>query len=643
MRVPRVSSLAYAWCIATSLPVASAFQEAIAAEQLLGSHFGVPGLPGAYDYVILGGGTAGITLAHRLASDGRYTVALVNAGDFAEFANGNFSEVPALASMFGGSNPFLKNPQLDFDQYTTKQSQLDDRALYYTIPKVLGGASSRNYLWFPRAHEGALAKWAELVGDESYLFPNFLRYYLKVGSFTPPNTKTRFANASTPYDAAAFAKGGGLVQVGYPNWANPISSWLEKGFEGIGLKPLAGALADGKIFGYAYPPSSMDSKTQSRSSSSTSYLRDALVKTTNLNIYKDTLAKKILFDGKKAVGATVESGGVEYQLTANKEVIVSAGFARSPQLLMVSGIGPHATLNGLGIDTVADLPGVGQNMMDHIVMSPSYAVNVLTHNSFSDAAVYVDHLIQYRQSLTGMFTNNGGDVLAFTKFDDDAISQSTRADIDKFSTDWPHVQFMPLDAYVGNFEDSMAAPAGNYVSPMVALPAPFSRGNVTIASADTKQNPVISPNWLLDPRDQEMAVAAFKLSRKVMTQNATSPVVIGDEVFPGLDVATDEQILAAIRKQAFPVSHGSCTCAMGPSTNEMAVVDTSAKVHGVEALRVVDASIFPVLPPGTPSQTIYALAEKIADDILNGPSRSPEDTYSSSRQERNSKDSKDEL
>jgi hypothetical protein len=113
---------ALAWCITALAPQATASQEAIAADQLLGSHFGVPGLPGAYDYVILGGGTAGITLAHRLASDGRYSVALVNAGDFAEFANGNFSQVPALAAMFGGSNPFLKNPMLDFGQYTTKQS-----------------------------------------------------------------------------------------------------------------------------------------------------------------------------------------------------------------------------------------------------------------------------------------------------------------------------------------------------------------------------------------------------------------------------------------------------------------------------------------------------------------------------------------
>lgn len=237
-------------------------------------------------------------------------------------------------------------------------------------------------------------------------------------------------------------------------------------------------------------------------------------------------------------------------------------------------------------------------------MSPSYAVNVLTHSGFSDPAVFSEHLSLYLHNQTGMFTNNGGDILGFAKFPDNAIKEATRQDLDVFSRDWPHVQFMPLDAYVGDFEDTMAAPAGNYVSPMVALSAPFSRGNVTIKSRDANVNPVISPNWLLDPRDQEMAVAAFKLSRQIMTQNSTRPVVVGEEVYPGLQVDSDAQILAAIQKQAFPVSHGSCTCAMGPPTNKQAVVDGLGRVYGVHGLRVVDASIFPVLPPGTPCHTV---------------------------------------
>ncbi|KAJ4303197.1 hypothetical protein N0V90_002090 [Kalmusia sp. IMI 367209] len=389
MKISPSLLLATTWCSVTIS--AAPLEESIVAQQLIGSHFGVPGIPASYDYVILGGGTAGLALARRLAADSRYTVAVVNAGDFAEFANGNYSQIPAYASVFGGSNPVLKNPLLDW-----------------------GHASI-----------GALKKWAQLTGDNAYLFENLLPFYKKVSTFTPPNTKTRLANATTLYNPALYSNGG-PVQASYPNWANPISSWLQKALEALGLKNLSGGLADGNIWGYGYPVSSIDPKSESRSSAETSYLREALKQTTNLNLYKDTLAKKILFDGnKKATGALVESGGVEFPLTANKEVIVSAGFARSPQLLMVSGIGPAATLQGLGISVLSDLPGVGQNMWDHTLVSPTYAVNVLTHNAFSDPAIIVEHTNLYRNSLTGLLTNNGGDILAFSKLPNNSISKST--------------------------------------------------------------------------------------------------------------------------------------------------------------------------------------------------------------------------
>jgi choline dehydrogenase len=473
-------------------------------------------------------------------------------------------------------------------------------------------------MWFPRAHAGALKKWAELTGDNSFLFANLLPYYKKVSTFTPPNKKTRIANATTPYDPSVWSNSG-PVQASYPNWANPISSWIEIGLKALGLKALSGGLADGNIWGYGYPASTIDPAQESRSSSSTSYLREALKTTTNLNVYKNTLAKKVLFDGsKKATGAVVEAGGVEFTLSANREVIVSAGFARSPQLLMVSGVGPASTLQSYGIQVVSDLPGVGQNMWDHALVSPSYQVKVLTHNAFSDPAVIIDATNSYRNSLTGLLTNNGGDILAFDKFPNASISKATSDAITAFSNDWPTIMFMFLDAYLGYNENSGTGPAGNYASPMVAITAPFSRGNITISSADTNDNPVVSPNWLSDPRDQEMVLAAFKRSRQVFTQKETKPVVIGDEVFPGLDVATDAQILAVLKKQVFSAYHGSCTNAMGPQSNKMSVVDTKGRVYGVSSLRVVDASIFPVLPPGAPQHTVYALAEKIANDILTG-------------------------
>lgn len=237
-------------------------------------------------------------------------------------------------------------------------------------------------------------------------------------------------------------------------------------------------------------------------------------------------------------------------------------------------------------------------------MAPTYEVDVLTHNSFSNPAIIAEQTALYRENLTGMLTNNGGDIIAFSRLPDNSISNSTLNEIESFSQDWPHIMFMFLDAYLGYNNNSQSAPAGNFISPMVALVAPFSRGNITIMSNDTIDNPQLSPNWLLDPRDQEMAVAAFKHARQVMTQNISSPVVIGTEAFPGLDVSTDAEILALVQKQAFSSYHGSCTCAMGSQNNSMAVVDSYARVYGVQNLRVVDASAFPVLPPGAPAHTV---------------------------------------
>lgn len=164
-----------------------------------------------------------------------------------------------------------------------------------------------------------------MTGDESYTFDNMLPFYKKSAQYTPPNEFTRLKNATTLYDLSKWSITGGPLQVGYPNWANPISSWIALGLEALGLKNLPG-FSDGNIDGYAYTTFALDAKTQTRSSSESSFLREALAETTNLNVYKNTMAKKILFDdNKNAIGAIVESGGLQYTINATQEVIVSSG------------------------------------------------------------------------------------------------------------------------------------------------------------------------------------------------------------------------------------------------------------------------------------------------------------------------------
>ena len=194
----------------------------------------------------------------------------------------------------------------------------------------------------------------------------------------------------------------------------------------------------------------------------------------------------------------------------------------------------------------------------------------------------------------------------FAKLPLGAVRKSIRSVLDQFPLDWPDYEHLFLDGYFGYANDSSEAPTGgsNYVSSSTALMKPFSRGNVTIRSTDTSVNPVVNPNWLSDPRDQEVAVAAFKQARSVFTNNATKAIVVRDEAFPGLEVASDAKILRLIQESAAASYHGSGTCAMGRANDSMAVLDSSARVYGVEGLRVVDASAFPVLPPGHPSSTI---------------------------------------
>lgn len=230
----------------------------------------------------------------------------------------------------------------------------------------------------------------------------------------------------------------------------------------------------------------------------------------------------------------------------------------------------------------------------------------MTHSSLGRPDFGPKQIVDYQTNRTGQLTNCGGDILGFARFPKGAISSKTRADLDAFASDWPDYEHLFLDGYFGYANDSSGAPTDgrNYVSSSTALTTPFSRGNVTIASNDTKDYPVVNPNWLSDPRDQEIAIAAFKRARAVFTNKATKAVVLGDEVFPGLNVSTNAQILKLIQDSAAASYHASCTCAMGLRKNPMAVLDSEARVYGVKGLRVVDASAFPVLPPGHPTATI---------------------------------------
>lgn len=325
------------------------------------------------------------------------------------------------------------------------------------------------------------------------------------------------------------------------------------------------------------------------------------------------MAKKIIFNAEKAAtGVTVSTLGIEYTLTANKEVIVSAGAFQSPQMLMVSGIGPEETLQQHNIPIVHALPGVGQNMWDHVFMGPSYQVNLETHSKLTNPLNLAAAAIEYLASSTGMLTNNEVDYLAWEKLpasSRSAMSNSTLTSLATFPSDWPELEYLVTDGYQGYQRDLILGEKSlvthdQYATIAPVLVAPLSRGNVTIISADTSDLPIINPNWLSDLADQEVALQGYKRARQFWTSESLRPVIIGDEAFPGPNVTTDDQIMETIRQSVSTIWHAACTCKMGTSNDPMAVVDSKAKVFGVTGLRVVDASAFPILPPGHPQSTI---------------------------------------
>ncbi|PYH89798.1 hypothetical protein BO71DRAFT_434460 [Aspergillus ellipticus CBS 707.79] len=335
------------------------------------------------------------------------------------------------------------------------------------------------------------------------------------------------------------------------------------------------------------------------------------------------MAKRILFDdSKNATGVVADFQNTEFTVSARKEIIISTGAFHSPQMLMVSGIGPAQTLKKHDISVLIDLPGVGQNLWDHVLFSLSYPVNMDTVTRF-----VVDPQYQTEQILRYMAYNTGVpaqviDMLGWEKVPfpyRKKFPPAVQADLAQFPTDWPEVEIIGANFFVSNFSNMTAqqpTDGRSYASIVGALVVPTSSGDVTIRSKSTKDLPVINPNWLTTQTDIHVAIATFQRIRDLWRTGLLKKIVIGPEAYPGEQVVTDAQILHAIRDAATPIWHPAGTCKMGTSDDPRAVLDSSARVFGVGRLRVVDASAFPLLPPGHPQSTVYMLAEKIVAQII---------------------------
>ncbi|KAK5724901.1 hypothetical protein LTR17_013484 [Elasticomyces elasticus] len=584
----------------------------------VGSTFAVNGENATYDYVIVGGGTAGLAIATRLAQEGRYSVAVLEAGGFYEIDNGNRSVVPGYDFYSNGATLDGANPQIDWMLLTTPQAGGNNKSVHYARGKCLGGSSARNYMVYQRPTVGSMQMWSDAVEDESWSWDNVLPYYERSATFTPPNNDFRAANATPMYDASVFGDGPlarPLIEYSFARFAASIASWVNIGWTQIGNPVLEQGFNSGELIGHGYVTVTIDEETQERSSSQTAYLDLALM-TTQLYLYTHALAKRILFDSNKtATGVVVESEGVSFTISARKEIVLSAGAFQSPQLLMVSGVGPVETLEKLGIAVIKNAPG----MQDNPFFSITFAAGLETGSTYqNDPARFVQAINDYNEHRTGFLTSSGADLISFQKLTDRAelnISTQAKQDLAAHADDWPEVMFWSLAAWIGPGYGSFPPDGKNYVGLVGSLTAPLSRGWVTINSSDTADLPIINPNWMTHPTDQELAVASFRRMRELLKSDAMQSIVLGGEAYPGENVTSYEDLLAVASTQAFTFAHASATCKMGVKSDKMAVVDSKARVFGINGLRVVDASAFPFLPPGQPQSTVYMFAEKIADEI----------------------------
>lgn len=527
-----------------------------------------------YDYIIIGGGSAGCVLANRLSADPKNQVLLLEAGP----KDTNFWLSIPLG--FGKS---LTNSSLNWRFESQPEAGANNKRDYLPRGKVLGGSSSINGMIYMRGNQQDYDNWAQM-GCRGWSYDDVLPYFRKA------------ENNQRGEDE--FHGTGGPLQVSDQTEFMPISkAFIEAGKE-MGLphnQDFNGAEQDG--IGLAQ----VTMKRGVRSSAAAAYLRPVSARA-NLHIQTHAHAHRILFEGKRANGVLYEQKGKMCRAHAGKSVILSGGTYSSPQLLELSGVGDAARLQKLGIDVVHDLPGVGEGMQDHQIFRMRWRLKNKpgTFNERTRGVRALAEGIRYFTTGKGVLANPTNPVNAFVRSRPDLASPDV------------HLQFFP-GTYEAIKRRRLDPFPGATLSP--TLLRLEGRGSVHAGSPDPRADPHINTNILGTEADRKTAILAMRYSRKLMETDALKPFY-DHEMSPGKDVQTDDEYLAYGREIGGSCWHPASSCRMGADGDPMAVVDPRLRVRGISGLRVVDASVMPVVVSGNTNAPTIMIAEKASDMIL---------------------------
>ncbi|UOM33309.1 GMC family oxidoreductase [Acuticoccus sp. I52.16.1] len=529
---------------------------------------------GTFDYVIVGAGTAGCLLADRLTEDGRHSVCVLEAGPRDRYP---FIHMPA------GYIKTLVNPKYTWTFTSEPSEGTADRRIPATQGRTLGGSSSINGMCYNRGQRADYDSWAQR-GNPGWSYDDLLPLFRR--------TERRVGLADDTYRGR-----GGALPVTDLDWPHPLCDAFIAGAQELGIPrndDYNGATQAGTgIYQRVI-------EGGRRKSSARNFLGPAS-KRPNLTVMTEATAQRILFDGKRAVGvAVLRPDGTVQEIRARCEVVLSCGSLNSPRLLQISGVGPAALLGVLGAPVVHALPGVGEGLQDHWAIRATARVKgVRTINRMVRGLPLAAELAKYAMRRPSVLSLSPSLAFVFWKSDP--------------ALELPDLQFTFAPA---SFSGGIAGLLADYDGMTCGAwqQRPESRGYVRAESLDPREAPVVQPNYLSNETDRRVIIAGVRWTRRLMETKAMAPYLVGLES-PGPEVTSDDEILAYAKRLGSTVFHFISSCRMGPASDPNAVVGADLKVHGLDGLRVVDASIMPSMPSANTMAATYVIAEKGAEMI----------------------------